>query len=185
MPREVVERRGKTAVGESRGVQAVGQVAELADRRLRRRSTLGQRPPHPVVVATEVRRPQLHREGEQALLRTVVEIPLDPAPLLPLGLGEPTTGALHIAEPARELGAKAGVVELGRRDPRACTDHLRVRPTRVVADPGYGAAVTFDIHPRGHLWRGQTSVLDPGPGLGPWVSDIHERVVEGTPEERS
>ena len=88
VPGHVVERGGQPAVGQGGRVQPVGQVAELAHRGLRRVGALGQGLAHPLRVAVELGGLELEGQGEQRLLGAVVQVPLDPAPLAPLGAGQ-------------------------------------------------------------------------------------------------
>ncbi len=74
----------------------------------------------------ELGRSEFHRQREESLLCTVVEVTLDPSPLGALGFGETPARALDVGEAAGDLGAEASVVQLGGRDPGAGTNHLGV-----------------------------------------------------------
>ena len=114
----------------------------------------------------------------------VVEVALDPPALGALGLRESTTRALDVAEPAGELRAEAGVVQLGGGEPGARTDHLGVGACRVVADPGHDATVPRDVHPVGHVGRRQPRVRDPRVRPGTRIGHRDRRIIERPPEQR-
>ncbi len=101
------------------------RVLQLVDRLRRARPrlqdpTLGAEP--------QLRRAQLERERDEALLGAVVDVPLDPAALLVPGGDDSRARLLHLRELRAELGREARVLE------RQAGGHARrVEEPRVVA----------------------------------------------------
>ena len=77
---EVVEGGGDAPVAQHHWMQAVGQVAQLGDRRLQLLDAVSSSKAESVVAAVELRRLQRHRQRQQPLLGPVVQVALEPSP---------------------------------------------------------------------------------------------------------
>ena len=95
-----LERGHQPTVGEQRRVDAPGQLAQIVERLggvapelLQQASGGGGVPLHQPVGQL-----QLHRQGDQLLLRAVVDVPFDPAPLLVLRRDEALLRRLEVRE---------------------------------------------------------------------------------------
>ena len=79
---ELLERGAEAALREDAGVDALGELAQLAQRVGERGARLGeQRLRRRVALDPRVREPERHRDRHEPLLRAVVQIALDPPPL--------------------------------------------------------------------------------------------------------
>ena len=106
--------RFEPCLGEDRGEDAVGQVAQLDERLLHLLGARCQRSTSamsPSAAAADRRQPQLVRRGEQALLRAVVEVALEPATCGVRGLDDARSGGLQVVELGEDLGAEPLVVD--------------------------------------------------------------------------
>ena len=86
--------------------------------RLRRAA---RRPPSGSVVQRRARQPQVQRERDEPLLGAVVEVALEPAPLVVAGLDDARARGAQLLEPGAQLGLQPLVLERerGRRADRA------------------------------------------------------------------
>jgi hypothetical protein len=139
--RQVVEGRAETRLAEHRRVQTVCELAQLRDRGLDLIDPGADSVAEPVDVAVDRRGAQLQRQGEQPLLRAVVQVPLDPPPLGQLGCGDPGPGLADLGELQHDRGAQPGVLQLGRRLRRGRFGERTVDRCVVVADPRHRAVM--------------------------------------------
>ena len=85
------ERRDQPFVGEERRIDAAREVAEILDRLARRRLEVREHRLRLLRIAFDepFGQPQLDRERDELLLRAVVEVALELASLLVLGVDQP------------------------------------------------------------------------------------------------
>ena len=133
---ELLERGAQAALGEDAGVDALGELAQLAQRVGERRARLVEQRTGGGRVAVEPRvgEPERHRDRHQPLLRAVVQVALDPPPLGLRGLDDPRARRAQLLEPGAQLGLQALVLERepGRRAGRG--DELGLVGQRRVVD---------------------------------------------------
>ena len=93
-------------------MDAAGQLAQLLDGELRLLAGLGDQPRGPRRVLLELRLGEAERDGDgdHALLRAIVQVPLDPAPL---GVGGVDDPLLRGAQPVHALPEHARPPLLG------------------------------------------------------------------------
>ena len=175
---------GQPVPAEHGGIDAAGDVPQLGQRRRH----LLLRPPQPmpgrVVAGRVAEQAQLQRQRDQALLGAVVQVALQPLPLLPARLDHPLAGSVQILQPGPELGAQPPVLQgdprrrgqrldqLGLLLPGAVEGQRRHRLGVAVHHP-YGLAVA-QLRQRGR----PALLVGPRVELGQPVGQTQRRVVQ-------
>jgi hypothetical protein len=138
--RQGLERQTQPSLGQDRRIDPVGQVAELAGRLLGLLDRRGEDRLQLWYTARggrAARHPQLVRQGEQPLLRAVVEIALKSAAFCIARFHDPGPGRAKILQLGQDAGLESFVVhrEPGRRPDRPLKP-ISIRGSRVVAHDG-------------------------------------------------
>jgi hypothetical protein len=145
--RERAQGRGEAAVGEDCGVDAARELAELVKRLLQlllgiREQFVGARRPLGKLGAGEL---EGEAECEEALLRSVVEVALEPTSLCVAGGDDPGPRCSHLFELRAQLGMQSLVLERQARRGRYRVHELGLlRERRVVDEHGYGPLIPID-----------------------------------------
>ena len=98
-------------------MDATRQLAQFLDRNLKLVDRLGEDPLDlriEIPAELALSKPELERKRDQSLLRTVVQVALDPAPLRVGRLGQARAGSLQLGQPGAQLSLKARVLERQR-----------------------------------------------------------------------
>ena len=146
--RGVHPHRQRRAVGQrrERGCEAFLREHRRVDARARARAAPRRRPgaPRPrceqrvrwpgFCAAVTLPRREPERDRDQALLRPVVEVPFDPAPLLVPGGDDAGARLLHLRQLRAELGFEARVLEREPRGGCGGVDQARLLAQRRVVD---------------------------------------------------
>lgn len=100
----------QSVAADDRRMQAAGNVSQLA-KRFRNLAPCALQPPlsSGIIVRLFGKQAQFKSEGNQPLLRTVVEISFQAATLVLLRLDDPTTRALKLLQPRSQLGFQAAI----------------------------------------------------------------------------
>ena len=197
---EGVEPGGQPALGEDRGMDAAGELAqlrepggELDERVVEQRRRAGARLR---VLAREV---EHDRERDEALLGAVVQVALEPPARRVTRRHEPRARRLQLVDPCAQLGGEPLVLERERRRRAGGAHQLAVVvERRIVDDRGDRLAVALDLRDRtavaGHRQRhGVALCVDVAAGVGQPVGErervvaerIGERVARADPAEPS
>ena len=121
-----------------------------------------------VGIAPDVRadHPQLQRQGDESLLRPVVQVTLEPAALGVTRRHDPLARRLHLGQPGFGLGQQPLVLQRHRRRGPHGLDHLRVVvERRVVDDRRHLTTVVLDRR-RGAIRRDRRHQHRPAGGVG-------------------
>ena len=110
---EVDHRGEQAASGERGGLQAAGEVAQLLDGEAELGDGAVDLGAEHRCRAVDPGRLQLQRDGQQSLLRAVVEVALDAPALLEVRGGQPGPRLADQLDLAGQLGAQRDVVDLG------------------------------------------------------------------------
>jgi hypothetical protein len=109
--------------GDDGRVDAAGDVTQLVEREGDLLPESGQLFPHALVGRQfPLEQPQLQRQGDQPLLRAVVQVPLEPAALGLRRLDHPRPRAVQLLQSGLQLGLQPAVLE---RDPRRRADAVQ------------------------------------------------------------
>ena len=182
--REVGERGGQALV-QPRRADAGGDRAQVGDRGRDLVDGGVERRDEHLRLAREraLQAPQHDAERDQPLLRAVVQVALEPAPLLVAGLGDPRARGLHLGQLQPQLDAQAG--ELDRH--RGGVEHAaqQVRRGRRVQEHAEVAADHRALAPVvGQLDRAPVAV-GVGPGLGQLEDERGVAVAERERDHRA
>jgi hypothetical protein len=131
-----LERRRESAVGEHGWVQAARELAQLFERllevlpdALEHRLTRER-----VVVQRLLGQPQVEGKGDEALLRTVMQVPLEAPSLGDACVDEPGARVPHFVEPGAQLRKETLVLEREPSRARDGVEQRRVLAQRRVVD---------------------------------------------------
>ncbi len=136
---------------------------------------------------------QRQRQGQQALLRAVVQVPLDPQALLVAGLHDPGPRGANLVELGADLGVEALVLDrharrgAGRLDQsriqRRVVDQRRQRLAVALHDGGHPGAAPGARSRRGQ--RDRVSIgIHPAALAVEGVDDLQSRIGEGLRQRR-
>ena len=106
-----LERLGQAPVGQQRRVDPAGQVAQVLQRVLRVVEDAVERLALPLLVLTDqpFGQPHLHRQRDELLLRPVVDVALQPSPLLVLRRDQPLARRAEVLDQPEVLQDQPGL----------------------------------------------------------------------------
>ena len=135
-PRKIVERRGKPALDEDRRPDPLRQFAEFRERERQRFACLVQHRLDRRSVGRQLRfgKTQCHRDRYESLLRPVVQVALDPAPLAVRRFDQTRARSLQLRQPCSQLRLQARVLERQRGSGAHRLHELLVLSERGVMD---------------------------------------------------
>ena len=128
-------------------MDALAELAELVQRRSEGLPCFLDDPTHGLGVRGQLRlgEPERHRDGDEPLLRAVVQVALEPPPFRIGGVDHPRTRDSKLFEPRAQVGLQTFVLE---REPGGGTDGVDeiglILERRIVNEGGDGATFAFD-----------------------------------------